>query len=228
MHIMKAANPFPATLGSSLGEARQKKRMTLAELSRQSGIALKNIEALERGDIESLPPPVYIEGMLRKIAHILEIDGKELVDGYRRRLGDTPPSRSSQGSRRRGAASPAAKLGNLAVTPERTMAFGAALLVAAVAGYVLWALQPILRQPLLRVAYPARDVRVGSPHLTIEGAAELGSDLTVNSEPVYLDEAGRFRASYVLDDGVNRIEIIARSRFGKTAKAVRYVVYAPK
>lgn len=69
-------------LGDILRTAREKKNVSLAEVSRVTRIKLPYLEALEDGEYSLLPGPVYITGFLRNYAHFLGLHPDDIVQEY--------------------------------------------------------------------------------------------------------------------------------------------------
>lgn len=70
-----------------LRPAREKKGMTLGELSRATNIPMAHLRALEEGRLEALPDGPYVPGYLRIVGEVLEIpapDSRELTHPVRR------------------------------------------------------------------------------------------------------------------------------------------------
>lgn len=71
--------PRSRTIGARLEEARTAKRLSFEEAERDTRISRRYLEALERGDYELLPAPVYARGFMRSYADYLGLDPAEAV-----------------------------------------------------------------------------------------------------------------------------------------------------
>lgn len=80
-------------LGSSLRDARERKRLTFADLEQVTKVRAKYLRALEEDDFQTLPGPTYVRGFLRVYAEALGLDGQLYVDEYNSRYasGDEDP-----------------------------------------------------------------------------------------------------------------------------------------
>lgn len=74
--------------GELIEALRRRESTSLQALSRHTSIGLKYITAIEDGEIDVLPRPVYLRGYLREIARAFEVDPDELVRKYVARLDD--------------------------------------------------------------------------------------------------------------------------------------------
>ncbi|WOD37958.1 helix-turn-helix domain-containing protein [Nodosilinea sp. E11] len=112
-------------LGTLLQAARQQQGETLDAMATTTLIRPSLLAAMEQGDLDSLPEPVYIRGLIRRYGDALHLDGETLASQF-----FTPP----RIQRRTWQESPAAQLRPLHL-------YGAyfVLLIAAISGlsYVL-------------------------------------------------------------------------------------------
>lgn len=98
---------------------------------------------------------------------------------------------------------------------------GAAL--AAITGFFIYEFR-FLRPPKLDLAAPARNMLVAGDAFDIRGLTDPDADLTVNGRPLYSGETGEFTERMFLSKGLNRIELEAKNRYGKTSRIIRYLV----
>ena len=73
-------------LGSSLRDARERKRLTFADLEQVTKVRAKYLRALEADDFATLPGATYVKGFLRAYAEALGLDGQLYVDEYNSRF----------------------------------------------------------------------------------------------------------------------------------------------
>jgi LCP family protein required for cell wall assembly len=69
-------------LGVKLEMSRRGQDLTLEEMQQRTQIWAHQLEALERGDFDTLPSPMWARGLLMKYANSLGLDGKSLVEAY--------------------------------------------------------------------------------------------------------------------------------------------------
>jgi flagellar biosynthesis protein FlhG len=74
--------------GELVEALRRRESMSLQALSRQTHIGIKYLTAIEDGDIDVLPRPVYLRNYLRDIARAFDVDPDGLVHKYVERLDD--------------------------------------------------------------------------------------------------------------------------------------------
>jgi len=76
------------TIGKILREERKKRGLTREEVYVATKISIMNIEAIEKGDFESLPHPVYTRAFIKRYAEFLEIDPSPLLEAYQEYYGE--------------------------------------------------------------------------------------------------------------------------------------------
>ena len=70
--------------GALLRDSRERRGMSLAELSRQTRIPEAMLEALESERLERLPPPTYLRGFIRAYARAVQVPAEEPLARYAR------------------------------------------------------------------------------------------------------------------------------------------------
>lgn len=65
--------------GRRLAEARQAQSLGAADVARQLKLSVSQIEALEAGDYQRLPGPIFVRGFVRNYARLVRLDPDELV-----------------------------------------------------------------------------------------------------------------------------------------------------
>ena len=77
------------SIGLTLQQARQKRRLKLETISKKTKISIKYLKALEAEDWDVFPAPAYIQAFLRSYANSLNLDSDELVREYKKYLETT-------------------------------------------------------------------------------------------------------------------------------------------
>lgn len=75
-----------ATIGERLRLAREERGIPLREISDQTRISVRYLEAIEANDYKRLPGGVYNRSFIRAYAHYVGYDEKEAIEGYIRYL----------------------------------------------------------------------------------------------------------------------------------------------
>lgn len=71
-----------SSISQILRQTREAKGVSLDEVAQRTYIKLPYLVALEEGDIDKLPAPVYIHGYIRQYAKLLGLNGSDLVLKY--------------------------------------------------------------------------------------------------------------------------------------------------
>lgn len=67
-------------LGGLLKEEREKRGLSLRDVMEATKISRRNLNALEGGEVDQLPHPVYLKGYVRNYAKLVELDPEPLVE----------------------------------------------------------------------------------------------------------------------------------------------------
>jgi cytoskeleton protein RodZ len=74
------------SFGRYLQSIRIEKKISLAKVSEETRIAVRNLELIEKEDLQALPAEVFVRGFLRAFARAVGADGGEAVKLYNARL----------------------------------------------------------------------------------------------------------------------------------------------
>ena len=79
--IRSSATPAGETIAPNvrLSRARQAQNLSTAEVARRLKLSVWQVEALESGQYQQLPGPVFVRGFIRNYARMLHLDPEELV-----------------------------------------------------------------------------------------------------------------------------------------------------
>lgn len=71
-------------IGATLREARNRRKVDLAEVEAEIKIRIRYLQAIENEEWDALPGGAYTRGFIRTYAYYLGLDGERLADDYRR------------------------------------------------------------------------------------------------------------------------------------------------
>lgn len=94
-----------------------------------------------------------------------------------------------------------------------------------VIGYALFETRNMLFGPSITV--PTQTIETHEQLVTITGQARHISELSMNGAEVVVTEEGAFEEPYLLTEGLNRIVLDARDKYGRRAQKIIEVVYSP-
>lgn len=69
-------------IGAQLAQERERKRIPLDEVALKTYIPLRQLQALEVGNTEILPEPIFVQGFIRRYADALGLDGTALAQAF--------------------------------------------------------------------------------------------------------------------------------------------------
>ena len=72
-------------IGSTLREARVRRKLTLQQIEEDTKIRVKYVQAMENEDFDIIPSPTYVKGFLRTYSEYLGLDPRMILDEYRSR-----------------------------------------------------------------------------------------------------------------------------------------------
>ena len=70
-------------LGEWLKKTREEQNIKLSDIEQETKIRMRYLEAIEAGDMDILPEPVYTMGFLRSYAHAIGVDEEQVAQYYR-------------------------------------------------------------------------------------------------------------------------------------------------
>jgi cytoskeleton protein RodZ len=80
---------------AELAQARERRGLSLTELSRRTKITVDVLKAIERGDMAALPGGLYTRGFLRSFAREVGCNPDDIVLRYREKFKETDPAASA-------------------------------------------------------------------------------------------------------------------------------------
>src|SRR5438093_13633078 len=193
-------------LGEQLRAQRERKGITLEQAAGDTRIREKFLKALEDGDYQALPGPVYTRGFLRNYAEYLDLETDELVMLYHHESGR-----------------PAEPLQTRTFKPyrpiaRRSLVFRPVVLLPVIilagvglfGGYIYYQLTTFATLPRLEITDPASDGLAASAELAVRGITVPDGRITVNVFPgphvfghIRPPSAGSFSASVGHKPGSN-------------------------
>jgi len=201
------------TLGDYLKKVRAKLNMDIKTVSLLTQIKTVYLENLEEGNYSKLPADVYTRGFLKNLSQLYHVDEQVLIEQFEKEHGF-----SAAHIRRSTLHIP--KIG---FTPK-TIIFAVSVL-ALLGGllYVFTEIQSVLTPPKLEISEPAGDESVNGNSIVVSGTAEVGSDVSINNQAVFLDQNGNFNENVILGNGLNVVQITAKNKFNKVSTLQRKI-----
>jgi cytoskeletal protein RodZ len=204
------------TVGGILKEARAARKVTLVQAETATKIRLKFLAAIESDDYSSLPSLSYAKGFVKNYSEYLGLDSSMVLAFFRRQT--TEVSKSSLLPKR-----DQVNASGFQLTPGKFLAGILSILVLIFLGYLGLQYRKLSQPPSLSVDQPTNQLVVHDPRVDILGKTDSDATVTVNGMTIVVRGDGKFFDQVALDTGVNKITIVATSRFGKTTTVTRDV-----
>lgn len=201
------------TLSDFLKKQRQQLNLDIKTLGLITQIKPEYLEALEIGEMDKLPAPVYIKGFLKTLSLVYHLPDNFLVESYEKEYELLLPvpkqSKKSQSQ--------------FTFNPKNFIISISALSAMLATAYVFGQVRSVIAPPKLVLEEPASDLNLEGNSILVKGFAEVGSNVTINNQSVLLDREGRFNETVILSSGLNVLEISATNKFDRTNKIQRKI-----
>ena len=206
-------------IAEQLRACRQAKNLKLDHISRELGIRQIYLDALERGNFDSLPEGAYGKNFLREYAGYLQLDAQKLLEMYANEV-----CRKERGAKGELFTQQRVKSGFSVTIPG---VLKNVLVLAALAlcfSYLGFYLERITSSPELTILFPAENFTTGEYSVTVTGDTEPETEIIVNGEPVLSDLTGGFSKEISLKNGINVITITAKKKYGRENVITRQIL----
>ncbi|MGA2910385.1 MAG: helix-turn-helix domain-containing protein [Candidatus Microgenomates bacterium] len=193
------------TIGQIIGDARAKKRLSFKRLEEITKIKAVFIESIEKEKWQSLPPFPTVLGFVKSISGPLGIDEKMIIAVLKR---DYPPKVLN--------IIPKPDVSShFAWSPKLTFAVGIGFVILATLGYLGYQYNRFISSPGLTVDSPKENQIVMGNSVLVFGTTDTDVKLTIDDQPVLVDQDGKFSVSIGVSLSTKEIVIDAVSRSGK-------------
>lgn len=199
------------TLGEQLKNFRSERRLTLAEVSRETKIPVKYIEMIEEGKYEKLPPDVYVKGFLKAYANFLGIDSGKIINLYQR---ERDIKKNLNGGEKKSSFQKT-KVPRFVITPRLIIAVCIVIVVIGGFSYLYSQIGRFAAVPRLVITNPSTDETTSSNLVSISGFTDEDAKVSINGQPILVNDKGEFKEDILLQEGVNTITVTAVNRFNK-------------
>lgn len=201
------------TIGQILRSARDQKRYSLAKLETITKIKSDFIEAIEKEKWEKLPPFATVLGFVKSISAAVGVDPKMTVAVLKR---DYPPRKLN--------VNPKPDVASKFIwSPKMTFTVGIIIALIAIFGYLGLQYYRFLSPPRLIVESPKDSQVVTGGSVQVFGSTESDAKITVNNQPVLVDDSGNFSVGIEVVSETKEIVIKAVTRSGKTTTVSRKI-----
>ncbi|RJQ36341.1 hypothetical protein C4552_03580 [Candidatus Parcubacteria bacterium] len=99
----------------------------------------------------------------------------------------------------------------------------AVILAAGIVGFFVYESR-FLTAPDLTLIAPERDIAIAETVYDVRGRTDPDADVSINGRPLYIAPTGEFSERLQLFNGVNRLDFVAKNRYGKQTIETRYII----
>lgn len=200
-------------IGEILKNARIEKKYTLENLEKITKIKTSFIKSLEQEMWNELPAFPVVLGFVKSIAGALSLDEKVVVATFKR---DYPPQKLT--------VNPKPDIQTKFIWgPKATFTLGITFILILVFGYLGFQYYKFVSPPKLEVESPKDGQTVSIGSVLVFGVTEDDAKVTVNNQPVLVDDTGKFSVNIEVVPETKEIIIKAVSRSGKESSQVRKI-----
>ncbi|MBU0708620.1 helix-turn-helix domain-containing protein [Patescibacteria group bacterium] len=203
------------TVGQLFKETRQSKNLTLEGTAERLNISSSFAKSIEESDYNNLPAEVYIKGVIKSYANLLEINEQRALALFRREYrqqkiqSSTPPQ-------------PLKKF-SFSLTPNIIIGAFISLAILIFLTFLFWQYRNYVGKPLLVVTSPAAQTTIYQDYIEITGKTDPEAKIYINGQESKVSAQGSFAVVIGLDPGINHLTITARSKVGKEVTVTRQV-----
>ncbi|HEX7456693.1 MAG TPA: RodZ domain-containing protein [Candidatus Nanoarchaeia archaeon] len=206
------------TVGEILIESRNKKKLTLDQVERETKIRKKILQLLEEGNWDTLSP-TYTKGLLKNYVAYLGLEQRKILAFFRREYDER---KETTVVKRLDKLQPRFRF-----TPASVTVVLIAGLVAAVVLYLFFQYRSFTAAPRLEIQEPADNIKISSLEVNVVGKTWSDAILKINGEKVQISPGGSFSVAVSLKEGVNKLTITSANRFGKINTKTRTIIVEP-
>lgn len=193
------------TVGEILKEARLKKKLSLSNLEKETKIKKEFIDLIENNLWDKLPDYPVVSGFVKNIAVFLDVPA-ETANAILRR--DYLPKKLY--------INPKPDIeSKFYWSPKLTFITGISLLTLLVLSYLGFEYLKFIKPPELEIYNPKNNEIVLENKVKITGKTTTDVILTVNNQPILLDQEGKFQTEVEITKDTSSLLFKAISRSGK-------------
>jgi hypothetical protein len=201
--IMNEYNIQPKTFGQILLEKRARLGISLDDVSADTDISFKYLEALEGCNFSDLPNN-KIKDLLSQYCGYLKLDFKVCL-AQARQHPSFPGAKPSKDVNPR----------YLISWPHLIRKIFVGLLVLSVLVFLAFKVEQIFVPPYLSISSPSDLEVVTQKQVTVIGQSEPEVELIINNKEIFVDESGNFETLLDLQKDLNLIKITAKKRYSR-------------
>ncbi len=196
------------TIRQILKQKRSEMKISLVELEKRTKIKKEFIQKIENEDWNNLPEFPIVSGFVKNIANYLELSSSNVNAILRR---DYPPKSLP--------ISPKPDIDNKFIwSPKLTFVISISFVVLLVLGYLGYEYKKFISPPDITITSPKENQLVQNTSVKIEGKTTTDVTLSVNNQPVIIDQNGEFITELAITKETKTLNFKVISRSGKVTE----------
>jgi len=104
---------------------------------------------------------------------------------------------------------------------------GVALITIIIVGYSIYQTYNLIKGPVLSITYPTDGMIFKKQLVEIKGFVKNASHITLNDNPIFVDENGTFKEKLLLSHGYNIFEVEINDKLERTKQEKLELIYEP-
>ncbi len=201
------------SLGETIKDSRNEKGFSRSDLERETKIKKDFLEAIENSAWGRLPEFPVVQGFVRSISHVLEMDEQLVLALLRRdypkkdvRIAPKPDVRNK-----------------FLWSPRWTLITGALAATLVIIGYLGYQYKQFVSPPTLVLTKPVENETISNRMYKVEGNTNADATVYVNNQPALVLDNGDFTTEIEISTEMKEIVVKATSRSGKETELHRTV-----
>lgn len=204
------------SIGHKLKEARIQRKLTIEEVAEATKIKPQFLEAIEKEEYSKLPSPAYAQGFVRNYADFLGLPKVQTTALFKRDYDEKKVSKviSDRMYRQQNYSGTRINLRVIVI-----VSFVAFFLFA----FIYSQVKSTYISPTVSITSP-KEGSVVQTVVEVVGKTDNNAIVTVNNEPVFVQQSGEFKKTITLFPGQVTITVKAKNRSGKETVIERKVI----
>lgn len=200
--------------GELLNAERIKKKLTLEQVEKATKIRKKFLDAIEKGNYKSVSHS-YARGFVKNYAEYLGLDTSFILALFRRETSTSEEAVLPKGV--------VFENSILRMTPQRGVLLGVVAIALFISVYIFQQYKEFISAPVLTVDVPKNEQIITEGDLEVKGKTNSDSTVSINSNPITVDQNGQFSKRITVFKGEMTITITAKNRQGKETVVYRHI-----
>jgi len=204
-------------VGERLSGERQKRGLTLKEISDATKIREEFLAFIEKSDYKKLPSATYAKGFVGSYAKFLNIPEKEILALFRREFNEDKELKilPEEFTGKKDIHIHGSKIKQAAVL--------VILVILALFGYIAFQYRFAVISPPLKIVAPIEEAVISASTVTISGKTDPNSTIYIDDQSVSVEQDGSFKKEITVFPGKTIIKVLAVNRFGRQTTLERHI-----